>query len=97
MLSIIRTRCGDFKIEEAVRIKDIENGNFDIIDVDRIINLPSINIDEKSGKDILDGKKVKYLPIQNESFKLYCNDVFYGIANNKNDGEIKIEVNLKEV
>ncbi len=47
-------------------------------------------------KDLLDGKKVKLLPIRETSFKLYGNNEFLGIANNKNEGVLKIEYFLKD-
>ncbi len=96
MLSIIRTRCGNFRIEESSNLNDIKNGKFTLIDVEKAIDLPCIFINEREGKDILDGKKVKIDTIQETSFKLYSNNVFFGIANNKNDGIIKIETFLKE-
>ncbi len=96
MLCIVRTRCGKFNIENAVSFEDIENGNFDVIDVENAIDLPSINLTKEQGKDILDGKKVKCLPIHENQLKLYCGNVLFGIANNKNEGIIKVETFLKE-
>lgn len=96
MLCIVRTRCGIFKLEEAVTIEDIKNGKFDVIDIEKVINLPSIYLNKNEGKDILDGKKIEHLPIEKSSFKLYCDDEFYGIANNKNNGIIKVETFLKD-
>lgn len=95
MLSIVRTKCGIFYIKDSFTLEDINNGKFKVIDVENTIDLPSINIEEDKGLDVLNGKEIKIFPIQKNSFKLYCNDVFFGIANNKNNGIIKIETFLK--
>lgn len=96
MLSIVRTRCGAFEIKDAKNIEQIKFNDFNIIDTEKVIDLPSIFVSENEGKDILDGKKIKHLPIQKSSFKLFANNIFFGIANNKNNGIIKIETFLKE-
>jgi tRNA pseudouridine55 synthase len=96
MLCIVRTRSGAFKLEEAKSLEEIKNGDFTIIDVEKAIDLPSIYVDKKKGKAILDGKEVEYLPIQNSSFKLYSENDFFGIANNKKEGILQIEVFLKD-
>lgn len=96
MLSIVRTICGGFHIKDAFTLEDIKNDKFNVIDVAKVIDLPSIHIEKEKELDILNGKEVKIYPIQKNSFKLYCNGVFFGIANNKNSGIIKIETFLKD-
>lgn len=96
MLCIVRTKCGGFTLEEAKSLDDIKNGDFKIIDADKVIDLPSVFIDKSAEKDILNGKQVKVLPIRENSFKLYSGDTFIGIANNKNEGKIKVETFLKD-
>lgn len=96
MLNIIRTRCGVFELKDTSSLEDVKNDKFKIIDVEKVIDLTSININEINAKDLLDGKKVKCFPIEKNSFKLYGNNEFLGIANNKNDGILKIEYFLKD-
>lgn len=96
MLCIVRTICGGFRIEDAKTLEDIKNNDFEVIEIDKIIDLPSVYIDKDSERDVLNGKQVNYLPIQEKSFKLYSSNGFIGIANNKNNGIIKIEVFLKD-
>lgn len=96
MLCIIRTRSGNFELKDASSLEEIKNGKFTKIDVEEAIDLPSIYIDKAKGKELLDGKKVECFPIQNSSFKLYSEKDFFGIANNKKEGILQVEVFLKD-
>lgn len=96
MLSIIRTRCGVFMLEDAKSLEDIESGNFDVVDTDKVIDMSSVFISTEQEKDLLNGKQVSLLPIKEKSFKLYSKNSFLGIANNKKNGIIKIETFLKD-
>ena len=96
MLSIIRTRCGNFFLNECFSIEEIKNGKYEILDTFDVIDLPKMEVTKEDGKKILDGKDVFVFPVQKTKFKLLCDGEFFGIANNFLEGKIKIETFLKE-
>lgn len=56
MSSLVRTRVGNFKIEDAVSINDIKNGNFKLISIcDVLSNIEKIYVDEEMLKKIKNG------------------------------------------
>ncbi len=91
MLKIVRTRCGNFKIEDSYSLDDLKNGKYNIITPYQAVDLQEIQINDGQAKDILDGKNIKLKKIYDKSFKLCYNNIFLGIANNSNDGNVKIE------
>ena len=58
MANLLRIQSGQFKIEDAVYLKDVEDGNFNIIQVDEALKtLPSYIVEDAS--IVLNGKKIK--------------------------------------
>ncbi len=96
MLSIIRTKCGNFSLDECFTIEQIKNGQYNLLSTFDVIDLPVVEISKEDGKKILDGKIVSIFPIQQTKFKLVCDKCFLGIANNFCEGKIKIDTFLKE-
>lgn len=94
MVNLVRTRCGQFKLEDCNTIQDVENKNFKIIKTDDVIGLDSVNISENLAANLINGKTVAFEK-KEQQFKLYCNNNFLGIANSRN-GYLKIDVFLKE-
>lgn len=83
MLYIKRTVCGDFKIEDAYNLKDIESGNYKIISLDTIFNkLDSIFLNEEQSTKLLNGVSLNYL--RDGEFKAYFNNKFLGIVKTEN-------------
>ena len=96
MLSIIRTKCGDFDIKNAQNIEEIKNGNVKIFDIKEYINLPELFINDIQKKDLIYGKCVI---IDNElsgEYKLFCNEKFLGIGLVSNEKTLKIKTYLAE-
>lgn len=60
MSSLCRTKQGEFKIEKSYTLKDIENNNFNIIDINTFLkDIYKIQVDGKFKKDIINGKILK--------------------------------------
>lgn len=58
MANLLRIQSGQFRIEDAVYLKDVEDGNFNIIQVDEALKtLPSYIVEDAS--IVLNGKKIK--------------------------------------
>lgn len=57
MSSLVRTRQGEFSIDEAYSISDIEKGNYKLIDLKTFFkNFYTVKVDDGLKKDILNGK-----------------------------------------
>lgn len=94
MASLVRTNCGEFDIEQCCSFEDIQNKNFQVLQVDDVINLDKIEISIEESKKLLCGQDVKHQPFEGLK-KLYSNSEFLGLAGCKY-GNLKIEVYLKE-
>lgn len=58
MANLLRIQSGQFRIEDAVYLKDVEDGNFNIIQVDEALKtLPSYIVEDAS--IVFNGKKIK--------------------------------------
>ena len=56
MSSLIRTRQGDFSIDDSYSIDDIENGNYRLIDLGTFFkNMYKVNVDDVLKKKVLNG------------------------------------------
>ncbi len=56
MTSLRRTRQGDFNIEESYTLEDIKNNQYKIISIEEVLkNVPSIEVDDKLEKKIING------------------------------------------
>jgi len=59
MSSLIRTSQGKFQIKDAVSLKDIENGNYNITPIKEIFNIPVVKVEDEIKQRILNGQKLK--------------------------------------
>ena len=56
MSGLVRTRVGEFKLDNAYSTEDIKNGNFELISIEEILsNMKKINVDEVMAKKIKNG------------------------------------------
>ena len=59
MTSLIRTKSGEFNIENSYSIKDIKNGNYKLINVEEIFKkYPKINLSDCEYKNISNGNVI---------------------------------------
>ena len=84
-------RCGVGKLS-IIDFDEIDESK--LKNMDSFIDLPRVDISIEDENKLLCGQKV-CLKTDYEKFKLFCNDVLYGIASAKN-GMIKVDTFLKE-
>lgn len=96
MLSITRTKCGNFELENSFSLEQIKNGVFSVVSAFDAVDLPVLEVSKLQATDILNGKPVFVLPVLQGEFKLVCEKKFYGIAKQDENGKIKIKTFLLE-
>lgn len=91
MLSIQRTRCGDFDIKNSYTLEDIERGNYKIISLDSIFDYPSINLKSEESEKLLNGVNIHFF--KDGIFKAYDDNLkFLGVVQVSNN---KMSFNLR--
>ena len=78
MTALKRTKLGNFNIENAYSLEDIENGNFKILSLEDLIDIETVNINDedyfkiKNGQ-VLDRNADKYILFKynNQEVALY--------------------------
>lgn len=91
MLSIQRTRCGDFDIKNSYTLEDIERGNYKIISLDSIFDYPSINLKSDESEKLLNGVNIHFF--KDGIFKAYDDNLkFLGVVQVSNN---KMSFNLR--
>lgn len=75
MKSLVRTKQGNFKIEDSYTLKDIENNKFKLLDIDNVLDLDIIDIDKNKDiyKRVINGIKFD-LNISSKPFVLFKRD-----------------------
>lgn len=58
MSSLIRTKQGQFSIDNAYTIKDVEDNNFKILSIEESLDYPIIELDDYSYKKVSNGCKI---------------------------------------
>lgn len=82
MSELIRTKQGDFDINNSYSIEDIENNNFKILEIANVLKYPTINIDEDIAFKIKNGAFIKN--IYNKEYILFKNDNIIAIYKDDN-------------
>lgn len=86
MKELNRLQVGNFKIEDAITVEDIENGNISIITIEEFFkNKEKIILDDRKMQLFLNGVQLTY-NLPNDLYKVYNQDnIFIGIGsvNNK--------------
>ena len=59
MSKLNRTKQGKFDIKDCYTLKDIENGNYNIISIKDVIDLPTVEIPDNLYKKIINGNKIE--------------------------------------
>ena len=81
MQRIIRTRCGKFELNIAYTFKDIEDGNFTLINPDVLFGQPRFDLEEWQFEKVQNGGNIQ---IPEGQFKIYYNNQFLGLGQSKN-------------
>lgn len=90
MYDITRVKSGDFRLEDACSLQDIENGKAKLIPLENLFDLPKLVLDEEMTAKVLQGIKPERTEEDGE-YKIYCNDNFFGIGYIKN-GELRMRI-----
>ena len=92
MSSIQRTKCGDFDIKDSVTLKELEEGKFNIITLDKVFNYPCINLSKLQAESLLNGVKIK-TDFAGQFVKCYDENIFLGIGE-ISEGLLKLKLRL---
>ena len=87
MQCIIRTRCGNFYLKDAVSLEEFKNGKYNLISCDSVFDYEKIILTDKEFFKIENGQTIKKT-LENGKYRLYNNTTFLGV------GEI-VDNNLK--
>lgn len=82
MKSLMRTKQGNFKIEDSFNLKEIENDKYKFVDIEKDLGYKIIEIDDDLSKKVLNGCKIELnsneskviLKNKNEIIALYERD-----------------------
>ncbi len=81
MQRIIRTRCGKFELNNAYTFKDIEDGNFTLINPDVLFDEPRFDLEERQFEKVQNGGNIQ---IPEGQFKIYYKNQFIGLGQSEN-------------
>lgn len=81
MQRIIRTRCGKFELNNAYTFKDIEDGNFTLINPDVLFSQPRFDLEERQFEKVQNGGNIQ---IPEGQFKIYYKNQFIGLGQSEN-------------
>lgn len=84
MLSIQRTKCGDFEISESFSIQDIEKGKYKIISLDCLFQNSVLNLSDIQTEQILNGMFIK-TDCSNGKYRVYGKGNFLGLGDIENN------------
>ena len=59
MSKLNRTKQGKFDINDCYTLKDIEKGNFELLDIKEVLNLPIVEIPNSIYKKVINGNKIE--------------------------------------
>ena len=59
MSKLNRTKQGKFDIKDCYTLEDIENGNYELISIKDVIDLPTVEIPDNLYKKIINGNKIE--------------------------------------
>ena len=94
MSNLKRTKQGIFKLEDSYTLDDIKQGNFKILKVKDVLNIPKIIAEDNLKKQIINGAKIKgtypnevlFLDKEGNELAIY----------EKNDEHLKLKIMLYE-
>lgn len=84
MLSIQRTRCGCFSIEDSFTLSDVKNGNYKILNLDTVFDYEKMYLIESQYNKLLNGEKIVF-NAGDGLYRTYFNQDFLGITEIKDN------------
>lgn len=89
MTNLRRTKQGNFNIDNACTIKDIENNNYKILNPIKIINLPKIKADDKLAFKIKNGQVLDKFFNEDKVMIIDKNNNLLAIYKQTNNNKVK--------
>ena len=84
MQSILRTKCGDFSLDNAYTLEEIKSGNFEIIKLDTLFVYPKLNFNDEETDKLLNGVWLKFEE-KDGLYRAYHEGGFLGIIEAENN------------
>lgn len=84
MSDIIRTRCGNLSLEDAVSLEDIKSGKYTLLQPESMFKLPEIFLSNEESLKVLNGVQIKLLHDDGD-YKIFGTTGFIGIGNIKSN------------
>lgn len=88
---IIRTKCGDFSLDDAQTLDDIKAGKFNLIAPEKLFNFERICLSNENEAKLLNGQILPY-ELDEGRYMLFGSK-FLGLGDVK-DGRLKLEIRL---
>ena len=86
MSSLIRTKQGDFSIDDAYKLEDIENNRFKIISIEEVLLMyPTIDMDDLLLKKVINGCKIENIYNIEDKVLFKYNNKLIAIYEKSND------------
>jgi len=79
MQNILRTKCGDFYIEDSFSIENIEKDNFKIVQPETLFDLKEIMLDDYLASRLLNGVIIN-INEENGEYKIFHKQNFLGLG-----------------
>ncbi len=89
MVQLERTRLGDFSLDDAYSIEDIEKGNFKLLSPIEVLDLPKVMVDDVMEKKIRNGQILPSFFDSNMAFILNKDDILLAIYQKYNHDYVK--------
>lgn len=88
---IIRTKCGDFSLENSYSLEEVKTGKFNIIAPETLFSYEKVNVSEEDEAKLLNGQ---ILPsgLSEGRYKIFGSK-FLGLGDAK-EGKLKLEIRL---
>ena len=92
MQCITRTRCGTFKLEDTISLRDVKNGKINLISCDILFDYPSLQLDFDTCSKLYIGQILK-TDFEEGRYKIYNEKDFIGIGHVE-DKLLKLDIRL---
>ena len=79
MQCILRTRCGDFKLDDCITLDDVKNGKIDVISCDKLFDFKEIALGPDDAAKLNNGVILK-CDMPDGQYKIYNGKTFMGVG-----------------
>ena len=89
MEELERVSLGNFNIKDSYTISDIENGNYKVLDINDVVDLPKVVVDSDMEKKIRNGQVLDKFFDEDKVMIVNSNDEVIAIYEKKDDNKVK--------